>query len=134
MFSTGVKALSAAMLISLLTSVPTLADPHHGQGWQGCHGNGNAWGHYKNKNYKKCWKKQHSWNDDRKLYRKYWGRLSPSQRAQFDAQMRAQWLSYHHNRWNGNCSWSSYNDPAFLDYVHTNNPGLLNNIRSLIGF
>lgn len=141
MFSNGVKMLSAAMLISLITSVPAMADPHHGydnngHGWQNghdYHGNGNAYGHNKYKNQKKYWKKQ-SWNDDRNLYRKHWGRMNSAQRAQFDAQMRAQWLAYHHNNWNGNYSWNSYNDPAFLDYVHNNNPSLLSNIRSIIGF
>ncbi|MFN8659642.1 MAG: hypothetical protein U0105_25125 [Candidatus Obscuribacterales bacterium] len=137
MFSNGVKALSAAMLITMISTIPALADPHHGyydnnHRWHDgdYHGNGKGWGH---KKYKKYWKKQ-TWNDDRALYRKHWGRMNSAQRAQFDAQMRAQWLAYHHNRWNGNYSWSSYNDPAFLDYVHNNNPSLLTSIRSIIGF
>lgn len=136
MFSIGVKSLSVAVLISLISSVPAMADPHRSYGydnhrnWQNrnYHGKGNAWGHKKRK-----WKKQ-NWNDERALYRSHWGRMNAAQRAQFDAQMRQQWRAYHHNRWNGNYSWNSYNDPAFLDYLHNNNPGLLNNIRSIIGF
>lgn len=74
------------------------------------------------------------WNGERTLYRNNWNRISRERQQQLDAQMRAQWLAYHHNNWNGNYSWNQYNDPMFLDYLHTSNPGLLSTLRNYIGF
>lgn len=74
------------------------------------------------------------WNGQRTLYRNNWNRISVQRQRDLDAQMRAQWMAYHHNNWNGNYSWNTYNDPRFLDYLHTSNPGLLSTLRNSIGF
>lgn len=85
---------------------------------------------------KKAWKKyrKYNWNQERNFYRQRWNRINASQRSRYDAQMRAQWLAYHNNNWNGSYNWNNYNDPGFLDYLHTRSPGLLTNIRSILGF
>jgi hypothetical protein len=79
-------------------------------------------------------KKVSNWNQQRSLYRNNWRKINATQQRALDAQMRAQWRAYHHNRWNGNYSWSNYSDPAFLDYLHTSNPSLLTQIGSFLGF
>lgn len=85
---------------------------------------------------KKSWKKyrKYNWNQERNFYRQRWNRINASQRSRYDSQMRAQWLAYHNNNWNGSYNWNNYNDPGFLDYLHTRSPGLLTNIRSILGF
>lgn len=81
---------------------------------------------------------QHNWNDQRSQLRNNWrlrnDRLSAQQQQQLDEQMRAQWLRYHNNQWNGPNNWSQYSDPNFLDYIHTNNPSLMTRIRSAVGY
>ncbi len=81
---------------------------------------------------------QHNWNDQRSYLRNNWrqrnGRLSAQQQQQLDAQMRAQWLRYHNNNWNGQYTWDQYSDPQFLDYIHSNDPSLMSTIRSSFGF
>jgi hypothetical protein len=77
---------------------------------------------------------KNDWNWQRTQFRSNWRRLSASRQRQLDAQMRAQWLAYHNNNWNGSYSWNNYSDPAFLDYLHTRNPGLLTTLRTYIGF
>ncbi|CAN5242844.1 hypothetical protein BH10CYA1_BH10CYA1_09100 [soil metagenome] len=91
---------------------------HHGRHQQA------AW-NYNNAN---------QWNSQRTLYRNNWNRVSRQRQQDLDAQMRAQWLAYHHNDWNGNYSWNTYNDPRFLDYLHTSNPSLLTTLRNYVGF
>ncbi len=81
---------------------------------------------------------QHNWNDQRSYLRDNWrqrnGRLSARQQQQLDARMRAQWLRYHNNNWNGQYTWDQYSDPQFLDYIHNNDPSLMSTIRSSFGF
>ncbi len=84
------------------------------------------------------WEK-HNWNDQRAQLRANWQRnedirISAAQQQLLDDQMKAQWNQYHNNKWNGQYSWSQYNDPKFLDYVHTNNPSLLTTLRTRFGF
>ncbi|MBX9720972.1 MAG: hypothetical protein K2X81_06240 [Candidatus Obscuribacterales bacterium] len=79
------------------------------------------------------WKK-YQWNDERSLYKKHWKKISAAQQAQYDAEMRTQWMAYHHNNWKGTPTWNNYNDPAFLDYLHNTRPTLLDNLRGVIGF
>jgi len=74
------------------------------------------------------------WNGERTMYRNNWNRVSRERQKELDAQMRAQWRAYHHNNWNGDYSWNTYNDPRFLDYLHTSNPGLLTTLRNYVGF
>ncbi|HEY9717962.1 MAG TPA: hypothetical protein V6C69_10870 [Trichormus sp.] len=75
-----------------------------------------------------------NWETDRAQYRKHWHHMARAHQKELDAEMRQQWLAYHHNEWKGSYNWSNYNDPAFLDYLHSNNPGLLTRVRSAIGF
>ncbi len=82
---------------------------------------------------------QHDWNDQRSHLRDNWrnrneNRVSTIQQQQLDNQMRAQWLQYHQNKWNGASSWDQYSDPAFLDYVHTRNPSLVTSLRVRCGY
>jgi hypothetical protein len=103
--------------------------------WHGGRGNRHAYGHYKNHGYKHYNSATiDNWQNQRQQYRSHWSRVSTIQQQQLDAQMRQQWLAYHNNRWNGNYNWNTYNDPAFLDYLHTSNPGLLTTLRSYLGF
>jgi hypothetical protein len=74
-----------------------------------------------------------NWGEEREHYRKHWNNINNDRQAELDAQMRAAWLAYHHNHWNGSYSWNNYNDPQFLDYLHGSNPSLLNRLRGLIG-
>ncbi|MBX9671096.1 MAG: hypothetical protein K2X93_26135 [Candidatus Obscuribacterales bacterium] len=131
--------------IALLSiSAPAFArhDHHDGRG----HGRG-----YSNKHYRKYVKNRnqvnkkiarwewgkHSWNQRRDYLRNNWrnrsAQVSAAQRAQVDAQLRAQWLAYHNNNWNGAYDWNQYSDPAFLDYMNNRNPSLLDQIRRMFG-
>lgn len=94
---------------------------------------------YHNKHYRQYQTANNDWNDrdwsgQRTLYRNNWNRVSHEQQQQIDAQMRAQWLAYHHNNYNGDYTWNQYSDPRFLDYVHRSNPSLLNTLRNYVGF
>jgi hypothetical protein len=75
-----------------------------------------------------------NWDQEREMYRQRWRGVSRAQQQQYDAQLRAQWLAYHHNNYNGSYSWDTYSDPRFLDYLHNSNPSLLTQLRSVIGF
>lgn len=81
----------------------------------------------------------HNWNDQRSYLKSHWNRhddrrMSAQQRQQLDNQMRAQWMQYKNNNWRGNTTWNQYNDPGFLDYIHTRNPSLMQTLRTQIGF
>jgi hypothetical protein len=60
-------------------------------------------------------------------------RLNQLQQQQLDNQMRAAYLSYHNNQWNGPFGWNNYSDPQFIDYLQTRNPSLLQTILSALG-
>lgn len=81
---------------------------------------------------------RHNWNEQRQYMRDNWrarrARMNALQQQQLDAQLRAQWLAYRNNQYNGPYNWDMYSDPAFLDYIHTRNPSLLTTIRSVLGF
>lgn len=81
---------------------------------------------------------RHNWNEQRSQLRNNWrlnnNRLSAQQQQQLDAQMKAEWLRYHNNKWNGSYSWNQYSDPNFLDYVHNSSPSLMTRIRSAVGY
>lgn len=136
-----------ATVVTLLSVAhPAVAQPHH------YHGN-NAY-NQNNKLVRKIQKtmrqqqrrnrqarwdwNRHNWNDQRDYMRNNWqarrNRMNAAQRAQMDAQLRQQWLAYHNNSWNGGYSWNQYNDPRFFDYLHNNNPSLINTLRSVLGF
>lgn len=76
------------------------------------------------------------WNDQRSYFSQNWSRrnnnYSRAQREALEAQMRAQWNAYNPN-YRGPYSWNQYNNPQFLDYVHTRNPGLFTNLRTYLG-
>jgi hypothetical protein len=74
-----------------------------------------------------------SWNDERSHYQNNWRRLNAQQQATYDAEMRQQWLAYHHGSWTGDYRWSNYSDPGFLDYLHSNRPSLLTRIGGAFG-
>lgn len=85
----------------------------------------------------------HNWAEQKACLRSNWGRqngsLSPLQQQQLDAQMRAQWLQYNSNKGNNNwaqtnSNWNQYSDPGFLDYIHSRSPGLLQQLRTQLGF
>ena len=94
----------------------------------------NRYKHHQQAAWKNNEWKNNDWNGQRTLYRNNWNRISRQRQQDLDAQMRAQWMAYHHNNWNGNYSWNTYNDPQFLDYLHSSNPGLLSTLRNYIGF
>lgn len=75
-----------------------------------------------------------NWNDQREWYRHNLRSMQIDRQRQLDAQMRAQYLMYRNNNYNGPYGWNMYSEPGFLDYLHTRSPGLLNTIRSMIGF
>lgn len=75
-----------------------------------------------------------NWNDQREWYKHNLRNMQRAQQQQYEAQMRAQYLAYRNNNYNGPYGWDAYSEPGFLDYLHTRSPGLLNSIRSIIGF
>lgn len=75
-----------------------------------------------------------NWNDQREWYRHNLRNLQRDRQRQLDAQMRAQYLTYRNNNYNGPYGWDNYSEPGFLDYLHMRSPGLLNTIRSRLGF
>ena len=123
-------ALTLALVAAFaLSPVAAFADHHYG------HDNGNPRNQWKaHKRAMKQARKQYSWSQERGMYRNSWGRASAAQRRQYDAQLAAQWRAYHHNNWRGTPNWNNYNDPAFLDYVHTSNPSLLTSLRTMFNF
>lgn len=156
MISIRHSLMAGMVALSAFSSAPALAEHWHhtNNNWN----NNNNWDHrdinvrvndpryndprFNNSRYyghnHKNWKKNRAWDNDwngqRTLYRNNWNRISMQRQRELDAQMRAQWLAYHHNNWNGNYNWNTYNDPLFLDYLHNSNPGLLTTLRNALGF
>ncbi|HIA52854.1 MAG TPA: hypothetical protein EYN91_12330 [Candidatus Melainabacteria bacterium] len=89
-----------------------------------------------NNNNREYWRTHwgNNWNDQREWYRHNMRNMQRARQAQLDAQMRAQYLAYRNNNYNGPYGWDMYSEPGFLDYLHMRSPGLLNSIRSIIGF
>lgn len=145
-FTTSV--IAAVALLGLMA--PAFArhdhDDHHGRGHSRRYKK-NVSNKYKRyyKNQRKAavqsakwdWNR-HNWNEQRDYMHSNWqsrsARINAAQRAQLDAQLRAQWLAYHNNNWNGSYDWNQYNDPRFWDYVHDRNPSVLTQIRNVLGF
>ncbi len=126
------QLLLAASVILAGSVAPALAQPDRYQ--NGYYGNGQR--HKQHKNWRKKHRKaiKRNWSDERRLYQSNWDRPNNSVRVRYDSQLRDQWQRYHHNNYNGTPTWSNYNDPQFIDYMHNNNPSLLNNLRSVLGF
>ncbi|HEY9683270.1 MAG TPA: hypothetical protein V6C89_10405 [Drouetiella sp.] len=134
--------VAGMVVLSALGSLPALADHHHhdddyryNNNWDRRDINhrvmdNNFDRHY----YHQQAKWNNDWNSQRTMYRNNWSRISRERREELNEQMRAQWMAYHHNNWNGDYNWNMYNDPRFLDYMHTSNPGLLTTLRSYLGF
>jgi hypothetical protein len=78
--------------------------------------------------------RHYEWREEQGLYGRHWGSLAADRQATYDAEMRQQWLAYHHGTWTQPYTWSMYNDPAFFDYLHTNQPSLLTKVRYDLGF
>lgn len=86
------------------------------------------------------YKKYHNnWNEQRSYLRSNLSRfneladLNRQQQEQLDRQMRAAYLQYHNNQYNGPYSWNAYSDPQFIDYIQTKNPSLLQSILGFLG-
>lgn len=136
-FNTKILSAACAIIAVGATMVtPAIARDHDHD-----YDHGHHYGHYKN--YRKAQHRAarnayraqvYDWNTERGLYNRHWNRISAANRRALDAQMRAQWLAYHNNNWNGAYNWNNYNDPAFMDYLHNRNPGLLTNLRTYLGF
>jgi hypothetical protein len=78
--------------------------------------------------------RHYEWREEQGLYGRHWHKINRDRQAAYDAEMRQQWLAYHHGTWNGDYNWRTYNDPAFFDYLHTNQPSLLQRLRYDMGF
>lgn len=138
-FNTKILSATAAVIaLGTALATPALARDHD---YDRDYERSRHYGRYKhyrqvqNRAIKNSYKAQvYDWNTERGLYNRHWNRMSATNRRALDAQMRAQWRAYHNNNWNGAYSWNNYNDPAFMDYLHNRNPGLLTNLRTSLGF
>lgn len=80
-----------------------------------------------------------NWNDQRDYLKANMRRfnqlakLNALQQQQLDAQMRSAWMAYHNNNWSGGYGWDYYNEPQFLDYLHQNQPSLIDRILGYLG-
>jgi len=80
-----------------------------------------------------------NWNDQRDYVRanirkiNQIAKLNALQQQQLDAQMRAAYLSYHNNNWNGPYNWDYYSEPQFLDYLQSYQPSLMDRILGYLG-
>lgn len=142
------KVLPALIILAAAGIAPAMAkhddnrDNHHNYyGHQQSHyNNRNNYNKHNQNNQKKYWKAQTkanrnlSWDQQRALYRSHWSKVTPAQRQTYDAQMRAQYRAYRHNQVGANgYGWNNYSDPAFLNYVHTSNPTLLQQLGGVLG-
>ncbi len=85
------------------------------------------------RNYRSNWTAQRKYLNDNLRRFDQISHLNQLQQQQLENQMRAAWLSYHNNQWNGPYGWNTYSDPMFLDYLRSNNSGLLNSLLSSVG-
>lgn len=103
--------------------------------------NGNRWDYRldNRQRYQTYRKYRNNWTDQRTYLRSnlsrfnQLSRLNAQQQRLMDNQMRAAFLSYHNNQWNGSYGWDNYSDPQFLDYLQTSQPSLLQSVLSAIG-
>ena len=93
-----------------------------------------------NRDRYQTYKKYHNnWNEQRTYLRSNLGRfnelanLNRQQQELLDSQMRAAYLQYHNNHYNGVYNWNTYSDPQFIDYIQTRNPSLLQSILGFLG-
>jgi len=150
MFSIKTKTIVGLLATSAITIVPAFADHddqnhdqnHHGGEHQQVrvqeerHDDKGHNEHNKGEHQQQVVQEQRhdNWDQDKQLYKKHWNSMAKTHQQEMDAEMRAQWLAYHHNQWKGNYSWNNYSDPGFLNYLHNSNPSLLTRVRSAIGF
>lgn len=84
-------------------------------------------------------KYRNNWNEQRTYLRSNLNRfneladLNRQQQELLDSQMRAAYLQYHNNQYNGVYNWNVYSDPQFIDYVQTRNPSLMQRILGFLG-
>jgi hypothetical protein len=84
-------------------------------------------------------KYRNNWNEQRTYLRSNLSRfneladLNRQQQELLDSQMRAAYLQYHNNQYNGAYNWNTYSDPQFIDYVQTRNPSLMQRILGFLG-
>jgi hypothetical protein len=145
----NIISFACAVAVSATVALPVLAYDHdhdhdhdhynngHHNGWNNRYNRYNKYNRYKKWNRHQQHVAQrvaHDWNWEKNQYYTNWNRVNVAKQRELDAQLRAQWLAYHHNNWNGAYSWSNYRDPNFINYLHTSNPSLLTQIRTIIGF
>lgn len=82
--------------------------------------------------YRNNWNDQRTYLQSNLAYFNQLAQLDRARQAQLDAQMRAAYLAYHNNQWNGPYGWDSYSDPLFLDYLQSNNPSVLQTILAAL--
>ncbi len=84
-------------------------------------------------------KYRNNWSDQRTYLNanlKRFNQLSALDRQQqqaLDNQMRAAYLAYNNNNYNGAYNWDVYSNPQFLDYLQRSKPSLLQSLLSGIG-
>jgi hypothetical protein len=83
--------------------------------------------------YRNNWKQQRAYLHNNLARFNQLALMNQLQQQQLDSQMRAAWLAYHNNQWNGPYNWNNYSDPRFLDYLQTSRPSLLQTILSYLG-
>lgn len=83
--------------------------------------------------YRNNWNQQRTYLNSNLSSFNQLSQLNQLQQAQLDSQLRAAYLSFHNNQWNGPYGWDNYSDPRFLDYLHTNQPSILESILSALG-
>jgi hypothetical protein len=143
-------ALVLALGTNLVLATAQARDNDHNQynngynnGYNNSNGHGNNGNHYGNrKKYRQVQRQNrnayrarvYDWKTERGMYNSNWNKISDANRRALDTQMRSQWMSYNNNNYSGATTWNNYNDPKFMDYLHTRNPGLLTNLRTNLGF
>lgn len=87
---------------------------------------------YWNTHWGNTWDNQRNWYGYQ--FRNMSARRASARQRMLENQLRDQYVLYHSNTYTGPYGWTQYSDPAFIDYVHVRNPGLLTQLRSIIGF
>ncbi len=84
--------IGAMIAIASACSIPAFADHHHDH----------------NK-----FDQNAAWEQQRDYYSHNWKHVKTEHRKALDAEMRQEWLAYHHNQWNGQYNWNNYNIQNF---------------------
>lgn len=143
------RVLASLAVLALTTPIAALADHDHDDWRRNQYRNNQKVQKRIIQSQRKAYKKYsqdhwnthwgNNWNDQRSWYsynmrNRMNARRADDRQRQLEAQLRAQYLAYNNNNYNGAYGWNQYSDPNFLNYVHGRNPSLLNSIRSIVGF